>query len=54
MGVPLLNRGRLQAIAHEVGYADLAFVRGLFKRATGMTSAEYRAQSGPKAAAYVA
>jgi transcriptional regulator GlxA family with amidase domain len=43
----------VQAIAHEVGYADLAFFRGLFKRATGMTPAEYRAQFGPKAA-YVA
>lgn len=30
-----------------VGYDDVAFFRGLFKRATGMTPAEYRAHFGP-------
>ena len=39
----------MQAVAHEAGYADLAFFRGLFKRATGMTPAEYCAQFGPRA-----
>jgi transcriptional regulator GlxA family with amidase domain len=39
----------VQAVAHDVGYADLAFFRGLFKRATGMTPAEYRGQFGPRA-----
>jgi transcriptional regulator GlxA family with amidase domain len=38
----------VQAISQEVGYADLAFFRSLFKRATGMTPAEYRAQFGPR------
>jgi transcriptional regulator GlxA family with amidase domain len=40
----------VQVISHEVGYVDLAFFRSLFKRATGMTPAEYRAQFGPRAA----
>jgi transcriptional regulator GlxA family with amidase domain len=37
----------IQAISSAVGYDDVAFFRGLFKRATGMTPAEYRAQFGP-------
>ncbi len=37
----------IQAISSAVGYDDVAFFRGLFKRATGMTPAEYRAHFGP-------
>jgi transcriptional regulator GlxA family with amidase domain len=37
----------VQSVASEVGYDDVAFFRGLFKRATGMTPAEYRAHFGP-------
>ena len=40
----------VQTISHEVGYVDLAFFRGLFKRVTGMTPVEYRAHFGPRAA----
>lgn len=40
----------VQTISSEVGYADVAFFRALFKRTTGMTPAEYRAQFGPRAA----
>jgi transcriptional regulator GlxA family with amidase domain len=40
----------VQTISDEVGYADVAFFRTLFKRSTGMTPAEYRAQFGPRAA----
>ena len=40
----------VQTISNEVGYVDLAFFRGLFKRATGMTPVEYRAQFGPRIA----
>jgi transcriptional regulator GlxA family with amidase domain len=32
----------IQAVAAKVGYEDVAFFRGLFKRHTGMTPAEYR------------
>jgi transcriptional regulator GlxA family with amidase domain len=32
----------VQAVSMAVGYEDAAFFRGLFKRATGMTPAEYR------------
>ena len=37
----------IQTISSAVGYDDVAFFRGLFKRATGMTPAEYRAHFGP-------
>ncbi len=37
----------IQSISSEVGYDDVAFFRGLFKRATGMTPAEYRAHFAP-------
>lgn len=41
----LLEQGRvpIQAVCTKVGYADAAFFRALFKRHTGMTPAEYRA-----------
>lgn len=37
----------VQTISSEVGYDDVAFFRALFKRATGMTPAEYRAHFAP-------
>lgn len=37
----------IQAISSEVGYDDVAFFRRLFRRATGMTPAEYRALFAP-------
>jgi transcriptional regulator GlxA family with amidase domain len=37
----------IQSIAGAVGYSDLAFFRTLFKRATGMTPAQYRAAFAP-------
>jgi transcriptional regulator GlxA family with amidase domain len=37
----------IQTISVEVGYDDVAFFRSLFKRSTGMTPAEYRAQFAP-------
>lgn len=37
----------IQAISTAVGYDDVAFFRALFKRATGMTPAEYRARFAP-------
>ena len=37
----------IQAISSGVGYDDVAFFRALFKRATGMTPAEYRAHFAP-------
>lgn len=45
----LLERGVLgvQAVSSEVGYDDVAFFRTLFKRATGMTPGQYRAQFAP-------
>jgi transcriptional regulator GlxA family with amidase domain len=39
----------IQRIATDVGYCDVAFFRGLFKRITGMTPAEYRAHFAPLA-----
>jgi transcriptional regulator GlxA family with amidase domain len=41
------NGKPVQAISTEVGYDDVAFFRGLFKRATGMTPSEYRANFAP-------
>jgi transcriptional regulator GlxA family with amidase domain len=42
----LLERGAssIQAVCSKVGYEDVAFFRGLFKRHTGMTPAGYRAR----------
>jgi len=42
----LLERGgtSVQAVCTKVGYEDAAFFRGLFKRHTGMTPADYRAR----------
>lgn len=37
----------VQQVSAEVGYDDVAFFRRLFKRATGMTPAEYRAHFAP-------
>ena len=37
----------IQTISSAVGYEDVAFFRSLFKRATGMTPAQYRAHFGP-------
>jgi transcriptional regulator GlxA family with amidase domain len=37
----------IQSISAAVGYDDVTFFRSLFKRATGMTPAEYRATFGP-------
>jgi transcriptional regulator GlxA family with amidase domain len=37
----------VQSISADVGYDDIAFFRALFKRATGMTPAEYRAHFAP-------
>ncbi|PZQ63524.1 MAG: AraC family transcriptional regulator [Phenylobacterium zucineum] len=37
----------VQQVSMEVGYDDVAFFRRLFKRATGMTPAEYRAHFAP-------
>ena len=37
----------IQSISSEVGYDDVAFFRGLFKRNVGMTPAEYRAHFAP-------
>jgi len=39
----------IQSISTQVGYSDLAFFRALFKRETGMTPAEYRAEFAPLA-----
>jgi transcriptional regulator GlxA family with amidase domain len=39
----------VQRVSAEVGYEDVAFFRGLFRRATGMTPAEYRAHFAPLA-----
>jgi transcriptional regulator GlxA family with amidase domain len=36
------DRASVQSIASAVGYEDVSFFRTLFKRATGMTPAEYR------------
>lgn len=36
------DRASVQSVASAVGYDDVSFFRGLFKRATGMTPAEYR------------
>ena len=36
------DRSSVQAVANAVGYDDVSFFRTLFKRATGMTPAEYR------------
>jgi transcriptional regulator GlxA family with amidase domain len=41
------DAGSVQTISSAVGYDDVAFFRGLFKRSTGMTPAEYRAHFGP-------
>ena len=40
----LLERGAasIQGVCSRIGYEDVAFFRGLFKRHTGMTPAEYR------------
>ncbi|HEX8899964.1 GlxA family transcriptional regulator [Vitreimonas sp.] len=38
------DRGSVQSIALAVGYEDVSFFRSIFKRATGMTPAEYRTQ----------
>jgi YesN/AraC family two-component response regulator len=45
----MLERGGMpiQQVSSAVGYEDVAFFRGLFKRATGMTPAEYRAEFAP-------
>jgi transcriptional regulator GlxA family with amidase domain len=37
----------VQTVSAEVGYDDVAFFRGLFKRSTGMTPTEYRAHFAP-------
>ena len=37
----------IQSISSEVGYDDVAFFRALFRRATGMTPTEYRANFAP-------
>lgn len=37
----------IQSISSSVGYDDVAFFRTLFKRATGMTPADYRAHFAP-------
>lgn len=44
----MLERGArsVQAVSSAVGYDDVAFFRALFKRHTGMTPGEYRAQFG--------
>jgi transcriptional regulator GlxA family with amidase domain len=39
----------IQRVSSDVGYDDVAFFRGLFKRATGMTPVEYRARFAPLA-----
>jgi transcriptional regulator GlxA family with amidase domain len=39
----------IQQVSSAVGYDDVAFFRTLFKRATGMTPAEYRAHFAPLA-----
>lgn len=36
----------VQSVATGIGYDDVAFFRGLFKRHTGMTPAEYRSRFG--------
>jgi len=40
----MLERGgtSIQIVSSKIGYEDVAFFRGLFKRHTGMTPAEYR------------
>jgi transcriptional regulator GlxA family with amidase domain len=45
----LLERGRapVQKVASAVGYEDVASFRGIFKRHTGMTPADYRNRFGP-------
>jgi len=37
----------IQSVSAAVGYDDVAFFRSLFKRSTGMTPVEYRAQFAP-------
>jgi transcriptional regulator GlxA family with amidase domain len=39
----------IQSVSSAVGYDDVTFFRSLFKRETGMTPAEYRANFGPLA-----
>ena len=45
----LLERGvrSIQAVSAETGYEDVTFFRGIFKRHTGMTPAEYRSRFAP-------
>lgn len=45
----LLERGRapMQKVAAAVGYEDISYFRGIFKRHTGMTPSEYRNRFGP-------
>lgn len=38
------DRASVQSVASAVGYEDVSFFRGLFKRTTGMTPAEYRSR----------
>ncbi|MGE0597187.1 MAG: GlxA family transcriptional regulator [Hyphomonadaceae bacterium] len=38
------ERASVQSVASAVGYDDVSFFRAVFKRATGMTPAEYRAR----------
>lgn len=46
--VMLEHEGRpVGLISEAVGYSDLGFFRALFKRMTGMTPGQYRAQFGP-------
>jgi transcriptional regulator GlxA family with amidase domain len=46
--VMLEHEGRsVSLISEAVGYSDLGFFRALFKRMTGMTPGQYRAQFGP-------
>lgn len=44
----LLEQGAasIQSVCARTGYEDAAFFRGLFKRHTGMTPAEYRSRFG--------
>jgi transcriptional regulator GlxA family with amidase domain len=41
------GEGAIQSISSAVGYDDIAFFRGLFKRLTRMTPTEYRAHFAP-------
>lgn len=45
------GRRSIEEISHEIGYDDVAFFRGLFRRHTGTSPRDYRARFGPRRSA---